>query len=171
MPPTPAIVPLPPRQFAGLPARFISAASPAATHLKVIPKLWRTFNFRVAETRPVEPGIVYGLCACDSPLGEKSNQPDELFYLAAVEVVPGTKPPPGMVIWPSAGGTYAKFVHRGRIQGIGTTMRFIHEEWLPGSGYALAPGPDIERYDRRFDPASDASHLEIFIPVTQTPGA
>lgn len=165
MAPTPDIVTLPARQFAGLPARFISAASPAANNLKVIPKLWRTFNFRVAETKPVEPGIVYGLCACDSPLGEKPNRPDEIFYLAAVEVAPGTKPPTGMVLWPSAGGTHAKFIHRGRIEGIGATMRFIHQTWMSDSGYVRASGPDIERYDHRFDPQSDDSHLEIFIPV------
>jgi AraC family transcriptional regulator len=162
---TPEIVTLPARMFAGLQARFISAVSPSANNFEVLPRLWDDFLPQSAQVESLDPGVMYGLCDCVSPLGDPSTTPDEIFYLASVQVAPGTTPPDGMVLWPSAGGTFARFIHRGRVDGMGETMGFIFGKWMPDSGYERAPGPEIERYDERFNPHSADSYLEIFIPV------
>jgi AraC family transcriptional regulator len=165
----PQIVTLPSQTFAGVQARFISAASPEANHLQIIPRLWATFSARVHELRSTEPGVFYGLCDGGVALGEMITRPDELFYLAAVPIDPGARVPPGMRIWEAPGGTYAKFVHRGPVETIGRTMDHIYATWLPQSGYASGAGPDLERYTADFDPASEDSTLEIYIPVRRIP--
>jgi len=72
-------------------------------------------------------------------------------------------PPPGMTSWKAPGGTYARFIHRGRIE---KTLGDIYAQWLPDSAYERGTGPDIERCDSRFNPISDDSLMEFFIPVT-----
>jgi AraC family transcriptional regulator len=162
---TPEIVTLPARFFVGLQTRFITPRSPDANNQTLIPKLWSAFVPRLREIAGVEPGVTYGLCACPDSLGLKAEHPDEAVYLAAAEVAGDAPTPPGMVRWSSSPGTYAKFIHRGPVAGIGETMGFIYGEWLPGGDYDRGPGPDIERYDARFDPVGEQSILEIFIPV------
>lgn len=162
---TPEIVTLPPRTFIGLQTRFISAASPSANNLEVIPELWGAFLARVGELDSAEPDTMYGLCDCESPMGETATQPDEIFYLAGVAVTNDAQPPEGMVTWKSPGGTFVRFLHRGRVEGIGETMGYIHGKWFPESDYDRASGPDFERYDERFHPRSETSVMEIYIPV------
>lgn len=168
----PEIVTLPSRTFAGLQAPFIVPSSPETNNLKVIPKLWDDFFDRIGELQPVEPGVGYGLSDCPESLGLRASQPDEAVYLAGTAVADGTKPPAGMVIWLSSGGLYAKFTHVGRIEKIGETMGFIYGRWLATGDYQRAAGPDIERYDHRFNPTSDESLLEIYLPVVRVrPGS
>jgi AraC family transcriptional regulator len=164
----PEIVTLPARSFLGLQAPFIVALSPDANNLKVIPKLWDDFVARLkkGDVPTNEPGASYGLCDRPESLGAKASRPDEALYLAAVQVRPDTVPASGLVKWSSPAGTYAKFTHRGPVHGIGKTMGFIYGKWFPGSSYNRGPGPDLERMDGRFNPTSEDSVLEIFIPVS-----
>lgn len=165
----PEIVTLPARSFTGLQARFISALSTEANNLQVIPKLWADFVPRIADAKPLEGGITYGLCECPESIGEKSSRPDEALYLAAIESRPDAKPPRGMTTWKSPGGTFAKFIHRGPVSRLGQTMGYIYAQWLPNGDYESGDGPDIERCDERFNPMSEDSVLEIFIPVRKKP--
>lgn len=165
----PQIVTLPSRTFAGVQARFISAASPDANHLQIIPRLWATFCARVHELQSTEPGVFYGLCEGGVALGEMITRPEELFYLAAAPVDAAAPVPQGMTTWEAPGGTYARFHHRGRIEDIGGTIDHIYATWFPQSGYASGAGPDLERYTADLDPTSDASVLEVFIPVRLIP--
>jgi AraC family transcriptional regulator len=165
MKPVPEIVTLPERFFAGLKTGFITQQSPEANNMVVIPRLWSEFCPRVQELATNEPDVFYGLCACPATLGETASHPHEAFYLAAVQVSKGAPTPAGMTTWASWSGHYAKFTHRGRIEGIGETMSFIYAKWLPASAYVHADAPDLERYGVDFDPHSDTSELEIYIPV------
>ncbi|MFO1452030.1 MAG: GyrI-like domain-containing protein [Opitutaceae bacterium] len=164
---TPEIVTLPPRTFAGLQTLFIVPGSKDANNLKVIPKLWDDFFDRIREIQPLEPGVGYGLSECPEALGLKANHPEEAVYLAGTVVADDAKLPAGMVAWKSRGGLFAKFTHMGRIEKIGETMGFIYGSWLSSGDYQRTEGPDIERYDHTFNPTSDESVLEIFVPVTR----
>ncbi len=62
-------------------------------------------------------------------------------------------------------GRYAVFTHKGKVELIGHTMNYIYGFWLPGSGVELREAPDLEIYDERFNPHSDNSELDIWIPV------
>ncbi len=169
MTPSPEIVILPARTFAGLQARFISAASPDANNMQVIPRLWEAFFARAHEIRSTEPGVFYGLCDCGAAIGETIAHPDEVFYLAAAPIAPDTPVPGRMTTWESPAGTYARFIHRGRVERIGETIGTIYGTWLREGTYVSEPGPDLERYTRDFDPQSDASTMEIFVPVQKSP--
>lgn len=162
---TPEIVTLPARRFAGLQSRFISAVAPDSDNLQIIPQLWERFFARLHEIEPTEPGVFYGLCECGDSLGEPTTRPDEIFYLASAPLAEGAGVSQGMTTWTSPAGTYAKFVHRGRVERIGETVSYIYGKWLPASSYESGPGPDLERYDSSFKPDSDDSILEIFVPI------
>jgi predicted transcriptional regulator YdeE len=44
-------------------------------------------------------------------------------------------------------------------------MSYIYGTWLPGSGRRRRNAPDVEVYGPKFDKDSDASELEICIPI------
>lgn len=44
-------------------------------------------------------------------------------------------------------------------------MAYIYGKWLLESEFAAGVGPDINRIDSRFNPASDQSVLDILIPI------
>lgn len=64
------------------------------------------------------------------------------------------------------GGTYARFVHRGTVDNLLLTYRYLWGVWFPKSGLSLAPRDDFERYTSRFlGPANEDSEIEIYFPV------
>ena len=160
---TPEIITLPGRTYIGMEAHFISATSPKANNMEVIPKLWDQFTRRISEIDSPESEAVYGLSDCLS--GQKASRPDEAIYLASVLARDGAVAPQGMKSWKSPQGSFAKFIHRGRVEKIGETRDYIYAKWLPESDFERAAGPDIERCDSRFNPTSDDSVMEMFIPV------
>ena len=155
----PEIITQPTRTFAGLEARFIPTMSPNSNSAEVIPRLWSAFDARAADAKGIEPGVTYGLSRCNP------SAPESAVYLAAVEVENARSAPRGFAVWTTPSGTYARFTHRGPIAKIGETIGYIYREWLPAGSYARVDGPDIERYDERFDPMTASSVMEILIPV------
>lgn len=68
-----------------------------------------------------------------------------------------------------AGGRYARFVHRGSVEGLLSTYRYLWGVWFPRSGYDLADRDDFERYGSRFrGPHDPASEIEIYFPVSSS---
>lgn len=161
----PEIVTLPARTFVGLQCRFISVMSPDANNLIEIPKLWDKFNQRIQEVETNEPKASYGLCGLPERHGEKGLRPDELLYLAAVQVDLDSAVPSGMKRWVVPAGMFAKFTHRGIITRIGETMGFIYGKWFPASDYERGRGPEFERYDHRFNSHSETSEMDVYIPL------
>lgn len=68
-----------------------------------------------------------------------------------------------------AGGRYAKFVHRGSVDLLLSTYRYLWGVWFPQSGYDLADRDDFERYTPRFHgPHDPDSEIEIYFPVSSS---
>lgn len=64
------------------------------------------------------------------------------------------------------GGKYAKFVHRGSIETLLETYRYIWGVWFPKSGYELADRDDFERYTDKFlGPFHEGSEILIYFPI------
>ena len=64
------------------------------------------------------------------------------------------------------GGKYAKFVHRGSIETLLETYRYIWGVWFPKSGYELADRDDFERYTDKFlGPFHEESEILIYFPI------
>lgn len=108
-------------------------------------------------------GDAMGCVFCRNGVGEGGAK--ECYYLAGVEVAAGAAVPAGMELHEIPEGTYAVFIHRGKIDTIGDTMNSIYNSWLPSSGHQLREAPDLEIYGEKFDPCSDDSELEIGLPV------
>lgn len=165
----PTIITLPAFTLVGATARFISAMSPDANNMKVIPPLWHEFATRKEENGQPLDGFAYGACRCLPP--SRRSRDDELEYLAGLNVDPSTPVPKGMGRWNIAAGTYAHFVHRGPIARLCDTIGFANGTWLPSSGYRYAgDGVELERYDHRFNTASADSELDFLLPITPKQG-
>ncbi len=161
----PEITSLPSATFMGLQARFLSATSEEANNMAIIPTLWSSFFQRISEVQNLTEGIYYGLSDFPETLNLERRHPDEAIYLAGAQVAPDTQPLEGMHCWDSIGGLYARFEHHGPIDTIGETMAYIYGKWFPENAYKEREGPDLNRFDERFQPESDKSVHEVFVPI------
>lgn len=150
------------KKVIGMGTKFISTLSPDHDNEKIIPALWGKYVPRSEEipTRlsPVDLGV------CFKEEGEKFH-PDECFYIAGTEVKSIDKIPDGMMAMTIPAGKYAVFTHKGKLDKLSFTMKYIYGSWLPKSGEKLRDAPDLEIYDQRFKPDSDESELDIYIPI------
>lgn len=128
----------------------------------VIPALWEKYVPRsqeiVSRVSPTDVGV------CFDP-GQDKTHPDECFYIAGTEVKSMDQIPQGMMSMTIPAGRYAVFTHKGSLQKLQMTMKYIYGSWLPKSGEKLRDAPDFEVYDQRFKPDSEDSELDIYIPV------
>ena len=159
----PKIIPLPALTLLGLETHFISARSPDANNLVLIPPLFGRFFARRAELPPTLDRFTYGACRC-LPADQRTRD-DELVYLVCASVDAAANVPAGMTIWRVPPFTYAQFTHRGPIARLSETINSIHGDWFPRSGYEHADGPELERYDERFGDGGDKCELDYLVPV------
>lgn len=160
------IVVLPEAYYVGLQASFIAATSPESNNNLVIPALWNDFFAIANRIQSNDPdGAFYGLCASPEYVGSERKRPDEALYLAAAKVDQDASVPKNTCRWTTPAGFYAKFEHAGPVFRLGETMAYIYQKWIPNHRAEHAFSPDIERYDHRFDPFSDDSFMDIFIPI------
>jgi AraC family transcriptional regulator len=152
------------KKVVGMGASFISVLSPEANNQKVIGELWGQYNPRGPEIKARLSWADIGVITCLGGESEKSH-PNEMFYVAGTEVKSTEEIPAGMVALTIPAGTYAVFTHKGKIQKIDMTMKYIYGSWLPKSGKKLREAPELEIYDQRFKHDSDDSELDIYIPI------
>jgi AraC family transcriptional regulator len=147
----------------GLGTKFISILSPDHNNHILIPKLWDEYLMRAKEIDGRKGENSFGICLELS----KSDQthPNECYYMAAAAVETGSKVPEGMEKRVIPAGEYAVFTHKGGLDKLSHTMQYIYGSWLPKSDRKLRVAPDLEIYDERFDPNSDSSELDLYIPV------
>lgn len=124
-----------------------------------IPQLWTEFNNRIDRIPHRRPGAFYGFCFTDDRVNPN------FWYMAGAAVEQLSEIPAEMVAKTVPALTCAVFTHRGPVMKLGETYACAYQTWLPASGYELAAPFDFERYDSRFDPNSDTSELDIYIPV------
>lgn len=152
------------KKVIGMGTQFISALSPERNNNIVIPKLWEKFIPRSHEIKSRLNSTDLGICICIDEEKEKTH-PDECFYMACTEVKSIQELPVGMTAMTIPAGNYAVFTHKGEVEKINLTMKYIYGSWLPKSGKKLRDAPDIEVYDERFKPDSEDSELDIYIPI------
>ena len=123
-----------------------------------IPALWDKFVPRIGEIpHPTEGHISYGLMG-------RFDQATGLFdYMAGNPVTQVDQLPTGMSRWDLATNTYA--VLETTLTGIGETMNYLYQTWLPASDYQAVDAPSFERYGEAFSP--DNPVVEIYVPVTK----
>lgn len=159
----PRIETRPALRLAGVRARFVSALAADSDAPDVIGPLWGRLHEQLEGVTPVEPGVFYGWTTL-APEASRSR-PDELEYVAGVEVAPDAQAPEGMVAVETAAGLYAVFEHRGPIWTFHDAVRWIYEEWLPASPYEGNGIGDLERYDARWAPDREDSVFEFLVGI------
>jgi AraC family transcriptional regulator len=60
---------------------------------------------------------------------------------------------------------YAVFEHKGPLESLSQTFRYICDTWLPQSGHQAADAPEFERYSEDFNPRLKTGTLEIWLPI------
>jgi AraC family transcriptional regulator len=159
----PKITSLPEFTLMGTEARFISALSPDADNLVVIPALWTSMFGRRKDIGKTLDSFAYG--AAKRPAASLRKRQGELVYLAGYSVDPSAKPPAGMVKWVIPEQTYALFTHRGPVSRLSETISYIYRVWMPQSEYQPADGPELERYDDRFIPGAESSETDFLVSI------
>jgi AraC family transcriptional regulator len=149
----------------GVEGTFIGSQSPDATNSEVIPQLWHEFDVRIAEVRHrTEPGVRYGVMYWRSE-SERSH-PDELQYIAGARVGSAEDIPYAMTYFEVPAATYAIFTHRGSLEKLTETIRYIDRTWAPASEYKHS-GIEIERYDSHYRQNTDDSVMEYSVSVVR----
>jgi len=159
----PVIVELPVLHLLGLSARFIRPMAPAADNLDVVPKLYARFCPLISTLPQPQDQYVYGAARC--PADSARRHPDELEYLASVNVPAGTKPPAGMDLWKIPASAYACFTHRGPVSRLAETINYAFGTWLPRSKFVHADSPNLDRQDERFGDGGAGCEFDFLMPV------
>jgi len=129
-----------------------------ANNLDVIPSLWESLmQDSLFKQKPKLSGYGY--------IGESDDtQKGELIYLASIDHSEGQLTQVG-VKKELAEQVYAIVPHHGRLTGLGNTLDAFYGQWLIESDYKMSGNFSIEFYDARFDPGSDDSYFETWIPI------
>jgi AraC family transcriptional regulator len=131
-------------------------------HYNVIPRLWQRFLKRENEIKHIAVENVGIGVSFDI---EKEEKGSEFFHLVGHLVSSTEDIPEGMTYRKIRAHDYAVFTHRGPLSTLGKTYDFIYGEWLPKSEYDYDDSNEIEWYDERFDPLSEVSEFDIYVPI------
>ncbi len=141
------------RRVEGFRVAGVSARHTAAT-VASIPSQWQ----QLALTRELGRDIAYGVCCNRDAEGA-------FDYIAGMEIGVTAAVPAAWQAVSIPGGEYLLAWHAGHISTIRSTWYWLLNDYLPGSGWALADAPDFERYDARFDDRTGSGGVEIWIPL------
>jgi AraC family transcriptional regulator len=120
-----------------------------------IPALWQRFR---DHPELVSKPVAYGVSVHTDANGG-------FDYVAGVEVADPAAIPAEFARARITPQRYAVFTHTGHVSAIRATYMAIFNDWLPGSGHAIADAPMLERHDQRFDSDSGMGSFEIWIPI------
>lgn len=133
-----------------------------------IPKMWQTFLTRIPEIKDRKDNMMsYGLCEpVVEDFGEFNiEEPQQIRYMAGVEVNSKQELPEGMDYWEIKHTKYAVFAHIGDLSTLGDTYKAIYSKWIPECGYEVVVSHDFEVYDKDFKPGDPKSKMYIYVPI------
>ena len=141
----------------GLQTQFLGTQIPKLN----LEPLWQDFMKRVDEIKNKTGDKYYGLV-------KVLNKDTKLIeYHCGTEVTTSDPPPEGMVLKEVEPATYAKFTYQGPSAGLETFVKDIYMNWLPQSKLERSPAPDIEIYEKAFNPKSATSVMYYAVAVNQ----
>ena len=158
---TPQIVSVAPKQLVGL-----TYAMSVADNQSV--DMWNTLNELLRKTGCAFPGNRYSLFGSETDCQQTTFQEDTTASAFIGVEGAETCATDSLVERHFTGGCYAKFIHRGTVDTLLSTYRYLWGVWFPQSGYDLADRDDLEVYTERFlGPHNPASEIEIYFPIQE----
>ncbi len=148
--------------------RLIGLRYKTTLHKNRAPEMWNVFNSRVHEiTNRVGTVRAYGICEADSAFNlSEFNVNSEFSHFIGTEVSSFHEIPQGMNAKTLAGGKYAVFTHKGKMNNLKMTYDYIWGTWALCSGFEIDMRDDFDYYDERFlGRDNDLSEFDICIPV------
>jgi AraC family transcriptional regulator len=132
--------------------------------MEQIKALWERFLPREDEIKNVKGAYSLGVCMMEHPQIQKKDG-DAFVYISGAPVSTADDIPAGMITCEIPASRYAVFTHRGSLSKLPETLKYIWGTWVETSGYTKKDAPDFELYDERFDPVSDKSEFDIYVPI------
>lgn len=128
--------------------------------LQKIGPLWQTFVSRIEEiSARVNPEAMVSM-------GLTNDRPTDFTYYASIEVEDVSEVPEGMVSITVPAASYAVFTHKGSTDKLGDTINQARRT-IKESGYGINHDAYwFELYDKRFNPASEDSELDLYFPIS-----
>ena len=127
-----------------------------------IPRLWEDFNKRCCEVKNGQD-LWLGVC----PYVEMDSFGDDVpfDYIAGRAVNNFESIPEGMMTWTVPASKYAIFTHKGSLDTLNETYKYIFCIWANKTEYKIAKADQIELYDERFKFGQADSEFDIYIPI------
>lgn len=123
-----------------------------------IPSLWQRFVPLIGKIDGQIGNEAYGVMFDGDRAGG-------FEYMSGVQVADADHLPEGLSTVSIPPQRYAVFSHRGHVSEIHRTIHTIWTKWIPESGYQPVPAPIFERYPAGFNPETDRTGVEIWIPI------
>ena len=133
-------------------------------------ELWSTFMPKRRLIAHVLGANLYSLQVYSELPDMKNFSPDMVFEKwAAVEVNVFVDYKENFKNLVLEGGLYAVFVHKGRPSDFQRTLKAIHYDWLPSSGYELDNRPHFEILGDKYKNDHPDSEEEVWVPIKRIP--
>lgn len=123
-----------------------------------IPELWEKFIPYLGRIPDQKGEVTYGVCCNFDGKGG-------FDYIAGVEISKLDDLPETYRWVEVQPQRYAVFEHKGPLNTLSKTFKYIHGTWLPQSGHVLLAAPEFERYSEDFNPKLNTGKLEIWVPI------
>lgn len=129
------------------------------------PLLWKNF---MQERKSIQNTIgnhLYSLQVYDKMYFTDFNPQTKFTKYALTEVSDFESIPKNMECFTLKSGLYVVFRYKGLPQNFAEAFQFIFHEWLPNSEYELDHRPHFEVLGEKYNPTSEESEEEIWIPI------
>lgn len=129
------------------------------------PQLWKSF---MQQRRSIQNSVgsdLYSLQVYDDLYFENFNPHTEFTKYAMTEVSDFETVPEDMETFTLESGLYAVFIYKGLPQDFGKMANYIFGQWIPNSEYELDNRPHFEVLGNKYNPTSEESEEEVWIPI------
>lgn len=156
---TPIIQTLPQKKLIGKSARMSLVQN-------TTPILWKSFMQARKSIENVVGTNLYSIQVYDNLSYFKNFNPQtEFTKYAMTEVASFESIPKNMETLTIEAGLYAMFIYKGLPQNFPQMANYIFAEWLPNSEYTLDDRPHFEVLGAKYNPISEDSEEEVWIPI------
>ncbi len=129
--------------------------------------LWRSFMQNRKTIKNAIGTDLYSIQVYeDTSYFQNFNPQTEFTKFAMIEVTDFDVIPDEMETLTIASGLYAVFIYKGLPQGFPVLANYIFSEWLPNSNYELDHRPHFEVLGENYNPTSENSEEEVWIPIS-----